>query len=95
MKPPEFCCGCGKSYWPAQRWMHNGCVQTAGNSLPRSPGRDSGEAVDARVLVANGAVVANAKPVKVVANRGGDRHKRTPERAEYMRELMRARRANA
>ena len=42
-------------------------------------------------MVANAdAVVAN-----VVANkRSGDRHKRTPARAEYMRKLMRQRRAH-
>jgi hypothetical protein len=58
----------------------------------RSVARPAVPAVDNAAVANAQAVVANAQK-KVGANRKKDRHKRSAERAEYMRLLMRKRRA--
>jgi hypothetical protein len=68
-------CKCGQKYWPSQKWIHEKCGVV-----------NHQETV---TTATNGPeVVVNAAPA-VVVNRSKDRHKKTPERLEYIRQKMR------
>ena len=79
----KTCPGCGKQYEFRQTWVHAKCV------VANNPEPDEMVANTVEPLVANTKGQDN-----VVANsRSADRHADKEKRREYMRELMRARRA--
>ena len=74
-------CVCGRSFWPKQAWIHEGCLVRGGapSAFAQTP-----------KPVVNAAKVVNAS---VVVNKRSGRHRKTEARAKYMREYMKRRRA--
>lgn len=69
VKPGQEACACGRGYWPAQAWQHDGH--------------------GARAVA--GVVVDAAS--NVVVDRKRDRHRKTEDRKEYLRDAQRRSRA--
>lgn len=76
-------CSCGEKYWPSQRWIHEKCGVVNHQETVTTA---SNTVVNASV------VVVNAKD-DVVVSRTRDRHKKSPDRREYVKLKMRESRA--
>jgi hypothetical protein len=79
------CPYCGESYWPRGAWQHDKCKMVVKQAVVVK------HAADVVVKHAADVVVKHAADVVVKQSRMADRHKQTPERAEYMRNYMRDR----